>query len=86
MIGYYYFHYYNQYKINKKSIISKIKETCLERYGVDNVSKVDIVKLKSKQTKVKRGTELMADPIQFIIIPGELLPQWELYKRECRRL
>jgi len=65
-----------QYKINKKSIISKIKETCLERYGVDNVSKVDIVKLKSKQTKVKRG----------IIIPGELLPQWELYKRECRRL
>jgi hypothetical protein len=65
-----------QYKLNKGSIISKIKETCLDRYGFDNVSKVGIIKSKSKKTKIERG----------IIIPDELLTQWMLYKRECRRL
>ena len=37
-----------------KVINEKIKQTCLERYGEDNVFKVDKIKEKSKQTKLEK--------------------------------
>jgi len=42
------------YGKNRNKIVVKIKKTCLERYGVENVFQLEEVKEKSKQTMVER--------------------------------
>jgi hypothetical protein len=61
---------------NKSEIINKIKSTCIERYGVDNVSKLNTVQSTIRKRKEDRN----------IIIPDILLSDWNLYKREVRKL
>jgi hypothetical protein len=63
-------------KSKKEEIIKSIKETCLKRYGVDNVSKVVSVKNTSRITKLERG----------LIIPDELLNEWILYKKDVKNI
>lgn len=63
-------------KNKKTEIVESIKKTCLERYGVDNVSKVPHIMNKMKKTKIEKG----------IILPDELLTEWELYKREVKKV
>ena len=50
---------------NKKLISLSFKQTCLEKYGLDNISKLDNIKLKKKQTcKEHYGYEVpMQSPI-----------------------
>jgi hypothetical protein len=65
-------------KFNNKlyDTIKKIKDTCIEKYGVDNVIKVDDVLKKAMATKVEKG----------FAISGELLSEWNLYKRKVRNI
>lgn len=52
------------------------KNTCLDRYGFDNVCKVDYIKEKRKKALIDRG----------LIIPDEMLGEWESYKRKVRNI
>jgi hypothetical protein len=62
-------------KLLKKSEIDELrKETCLDKYGVDNVSKDKYIYDKITKTKELNG----------VIIPKELLSDWEIYKRKVR--
>jgi hypothetical protein len=61
---------------NKDEIVNRIKSTCVERYGVDNVSKLNTVQNSIRKTKESRN----------IIIPDILLSDWNLYKRQVRKL
>lgn len=54
----------------------KRKKTCIEKYGVDNVSKVSDIHNKILNTKIKNGH----------IIPGELLGEWNVYRKNVRRI
>lgn len=64
-------------KLSRKDEIESIrKNTCLEKYGVDNVSKVKEIYKKIKNTKIENGTD----------IPNELLSDWELYKKDVRKI
>ena len=64
-------------KLLRKSEIDELrKETCLDKYGVDNVSKDKYIYDKITKTKELNG----------IIIPKELLSDWEIYKRKVRSI
>jgi hypothetical protein len=69
-----------EWKINiskhKQSIINKIKNTCLLRYQVNNISQLKEIQYKIRKTKERNNT----------IIPNELLSEWELYKKDIRKL
>lgn len=66
-----------EYKNSVDIIKNNLKrvETCLSRYGVDNVSKDIYIIYKIRQTKINRG----------IVIADNFLSDWEIYKREVRR-
>jgi hypothetical protein len=64
----------NMQDFEKNDIIRK--RTCLEKYGVDNVSKVLDIHDKILNTKIKNG----------YIIPEELLSEWDLYKKSVRKI
>jgi hypothetical protein len=49
--------------------------TCLEKYGVENVSMVPEIYEKNRNTKIERGH----------IIPDDMLTEWSLYKRKVRK-
>jgi hypothetical protein len=64
-------------KLLRKLEIDELrKETCLEKYGVDNVSKDKYIYEKVINTKELNG----------VIIPKELLSDWEIYKRKVRNI
>ena len=62
--------------LRKDEMENSRKATCLEKYGVDNVSKVKDIYNKIKNTKTENG----------MIIPDELLTDWELYKKKVRNI
>lgn len=69
-----------EWKANQISLYDSIEEkkvnSCIKKYGVNNVSKVTLISAKSKETKIKKG----------LIIPDELLTDWEIYKRNVRSI
>jgi hypothetical protein len=54
----------------------KIKQTCLDRYGVENVSQISEVYDKIIRTKIENN----------IIISSSELDDWDVYKREVRKI
>lgn len=69
-----------EFRINYRNKIDQIrdlcKETCLSRYGVDNVSKVEEIMGRIMDTKAKNN----------LIIDKKLISDWELYKLEVRKI
>jgi hypothetical protein len=62
-------------KIENKENIDNLRiSTCIERYGVDNVIKVKDIKDKRKNTMISNG----------LVIPDNLLDEWQLYKRKVK--
>lgn len=47
---------------SKNDVKEKIKQTCLEKYGVDNPAKSEIIKQKSKDTCIKKYGESIFNP------------------------
>ena len=62
---------------NKKSeIVQKIKNTCLEKYGVEWISQLDEVIKKSLESREKSGN----------IIPIDKLGEFEIYRKKVRTI
>jgi len=68
LIDHYNLEYRNIKKCHTKQSINKYKNTCIEKYGVDNVSKSNIVKEKKKETFIKNyGVDNIFKTKEFII-------------------